>query len=193
MPALKRLSALLARTVDAQNEALVDPLTAIPNRLAFDQRLSEEWRRARRYKRPLGLLLLDLDELKEINDAEGRAAGDGVLREVAECISMHIRHSDQVARFGDDEFVVLYPETDAEALRQTATKLWERIDTRGIAISMGLAELESGDESPHDLVARADVAMHQHKRRRHTARHGLRRRQAAQSATGRPDLAIPGA
>jgi diguanylate cyclase (GGDEF)-like protein len=195
MPALKRSSALFApRSRRSRKDALIDPLTGIPNRLAFDERLSEEWRRARRYKRPLGLLMLDLDELKEINDTEGHAAGDRVLRAVAECISEDIRHSDQVARLGGDEFVVLCPETPAEALNQTAEKLRERLEARGIAISMGRAELEPGDESPHDLVARADVAMHQHKQRRRTVREGTRRRQAAQQrATARPDLAIPGA
>ena len=172
--------------------ALVDPLTGISNRLAFEQRLAHEWRRARRYGRMLGLLLLDLDELKQINDEEGHAGGDTVLREVADCISANIRSSDMAARLAGDEFIVLCPETGADGLRQTAVKLWETLESRGISVSIGRAELEADDESAEDLVARADVAMYRHKQRRRAVREGMRRRQAAgKRPTARPDLSIP--
>jgi diguanylate cyclase (GGDEF)-like protein len=181
------------RQTAERREALIDPLTGIGNRLAFEERLSDEWRRARRYGRPLGLLMVDLDELKEINESRGHAEGDRVLREVAGSISGTIRHSDFAARLAGDEFVVLCPETGADNLKQTAAMVWEQLEARGIRTSIGRAELEAEDESPEDLVARADVAMHRHKQRRHTVREGMRRRQAAgKPPTARPDLATPG-
>jgi len=181
MPALKRPYA-------------VDPLMGIATRVAFEERLAEEWRRAKRYRRRLGLLMLDLDDLDEINATHGRAAGDRLLREVAACISAVIRDSDVAARIARNEFVVLCPETGADALKRTEAKLWEQLETRGISVSIGRAEVEPGEESPHDLVARADIAMHRHQQRRHTERQGKRRREAAgKRPTARPDLAIPGA
>ena len=83
----------------------------IATRVAFEERLAEEWRRAKRYRRRLGLLMLDLDDLDEMNATHGRAAGDRVLREVAACISAVIRDSDVAARIARNEFVVLCPET----------------------------------------------------------------------------------
>jgi diguanylate cyclase (GGDEF)-like protein len=191
----KRLSLALVAPWALRREALVDPLTGIANRLAFKRRLSHEWRRARRYERPLGLLMLDLDNLKRINDTAGHAAGDRTLKAVAEAISTDIRHSDLAARLAGDEFVVLCPETAADGLKQTAAKLWERLETRDISVSIGRAELEPEDESPEDLVARADIAMYRHKQRRHAVREGAERRRkrvaSQQPPTARPDLATP--
>jgi diguanylate cyclase (GGDEF)-like protein len=169
-----------------------DPLTGIASHVEFQERLAEEWRRAKRYRRRLGLLMLGLDELLEINLTGGRAAGDRVRREVAACISAVIRDSDIVARLARDEFVVLCPETSADALKRTEARLWEQLEARGISVSIGRAEVEPGEESPEDLVARADIAMHRHQLRRHTEREGKRRREAAgKRPTARPDLAIP--
>jgi diguanylate cyclase (GGDEF)-like protein len=175
-------------------EALVDPLTGIANRLAFERHLWHEWRRARRYDRPLGLLMLDLDELKRINDTEGHAAGDRTLKQIAEAISSDIRQSDLAARLAGDEFVVLCPETAGDGLRRTAARLWEKLEARGIGVSVGRAELEGSDESPEDLVARADVAMYRHKQRKRAVRGGAERRRrrvaAQQGPTAPPDLPI---
>jgi diguanylate cyclase (GGDEF)-like protein len=183
------------RSRHARAEAFVDPLTGIANRLAFEDRLSHEWRRARRYERPLGLLMLDLDDLKGINDTAGHAAGDRTLKAVAEAISTEIRHSDLAARLAGDEFVVLCPETVAEGLKQTAAKLWEKLETRDIGVSIGRAEFQPEDESPEDLVARADVAMYRHKQRRRAVLEGAERRRrrlaSQQPTTAQRDLATP--
>jgi diguanylate cyclase (GGDEF)-like protein len=191
----KRLSLALVGPWALRREALVDPLTGMANRVAFERRLSHEWRRARRYGRPLGLLMLDLDDLKRINDTAGHAAGDRMLKAVAEAISTDTRDSDLAARLAGDEFVVLCPETAADGLKQTAAKLWEKLETRDISVSIGRAELEPDDLSSEDLVARADVAMHQHKQRRRAVREGAERRSkraaSQQSPTGLPDLATP--
>ena len=167
----------------ARRVAQVDALTGIPNRLAFELRLADEWKRAGRYGRPLGLLLLDIDGLKRVNDTDGHEAGDRLIRGAAERISAHIRQSDMAARLAGDEFVVLCPETDRHGLEQLGAKLTERLGSAGIAASLGWAELSERDIQPSDLLARADAAMYQDK---------ARRRQGRLTPTARPGLAIAG-
>ena len=108
------------RSLRVERAALVDSLTGLPNRLAFERRLTKEWRRSERYNRPLGMLLIDLDDFKYVNDTQGHAAGDAVLREVAAAIS-GARVSDMAARLGGDEFVVICPETPLEGLKILGT------------------------------------------------------------------------
>ncbi len=167
----------------ARRVALADPLTGIPNRLAFYERLGHEWGRARRYDRELGLILLDMDGLKQINDSEGHAAGDRALVSIAETLSGDIRQSDLAARLAGDEFVVLCPETGGEGLHNLASKLQRSLDAEGAGMSVGVAEYDSADLSPEDLLARADEAMYEDKTARRpaprlqpTAQPGLARR-----------------
>ena len=151
------------RSVRVERAALVDSLTGLPNRLAFERRLAKEWRRSERYDRPLGMLLIDLDDFKQVNDTQGHAAGDAVLREVAAAISGRIRVSDMAARLGGDEFVVICPETPAEGLKILAHSLEERLEEASIAISVGFTEREPADEDPEHFVERADAAMYRRK------------------------------
>ena len=167
----------------ARRQAQVDPLTGIANRLAFEDRVAHEWKRARRYDRPLGLLLLDLDGLKRVNDNDGHEAGDRMIKAAADQISAHIRQSDLAARLAGDEFVVLCPETHRVGLEQIGTKLRECLAHGGVAASVGWAELADGDLAPGDLMARADAAMYQEKARRCGTR---------PVPTARPNLAIAG-
>jgi diguanylate cyclase (GGDEF)-like protein len=167
----------------AQRKAEVDALTGISNRLGFEQQLSGEWKRARRYARPLGVLLLDLDGLKRVNDTDGHEAGDRLIQAAAGQIAQDIRQSDLAARLAGDEFVVLCPETDRHGLEQLGAKLSERLGDAGIAASVGWAELADRDVEPADLLARADAAMYQEK---------ARRRQGRPASTARPGFAIAG-
>jgi diguanylate cyclase (GGDEF)-like protein len=167
----------------AQRKAEVDALTGISNRLGFEQQLSGEWKRARRYGRPLGVLLLDLDGLKRVNDTDGHEAGDRLIQAAAGQISQDIRQSDLAARLAGDEFVVLCPETDRHGLEQLGAKLSDRLGDAGIAASVGWAELADRDVEPADLLARADAAMYQEK---------TRRRQGRPASTARPGFAIAG-
>ena len=121
---------------------MIDSLTALPNRQAFERRLAKEWRRAERYERSVGVLMLDLDDFKQINDGQGHAAGDRALGEAAVLISGRIRSADMAARWGGDEFVVLCPETDAPGLKILARSLEDRLRHAGIASSAGYAERE---------------------------------------------------
>lgn len=154
----------------AWRHAQIDPLTGIPNRLTFEQQLGAEWKRARRYERPLGVLLLDLDGLKQVNDRHGHAAGDQMIKTAAAGMADHIRESDLAARLGGDEFVVLCPETPQPGLEQLGAKLVGRLEDNGIVASVGWAELSDADATPRELLARADAAMYEEKARHHAGR-----------------------
>jgi diguanylate cyclase (GGDEF)-like protein len=153
------------RSRRATRDSLVDSLTGLVNRKGFEQRLEREWRRATRYDRPLGLLLLDLDGFKGINDTMGHAEGDEVLRRTAQAIRERgLRESDQAARIGGDEFVVLCPETDYGGLVTVAESLERSLAHLEVDASIGFAAREASDERPADLLARADAAMYLRKR-----------------------------
>ena len=103
--------------------AVTDELTGLANRRRFLREVRHELQRARRYEKPLTMLMVDLDRLKQINDQNGHAAGDAMLRGVAQCLRACVRDTDLPARLGGDEFAVLLPETD----RQHAVTIAERI------------------------------------------------------------------
>jgi diguanylate cyclase (GGDEF)-like protein len=154
------------RSRRALRHALSDSLTTLPNRKAFELRLESEWKRAERYDRPLGMLLMDLDDFKQINDTQGHAAGDRALRNVAEVIGGQVRDSDMAARLSGDEFVALCPETPVGELEPLAEKIEVALRRLGIKVSIGYAERQSYDRGPADLVDRADAAMYREKDRR---------------------------
>lgn len=139
-----------------------DPLTGALNRRGFFEQAAREIRRAQRSTHPLAIAVLDLDHFKSLNDGEGHAAGDDVLKSlVAQWISLSRPH-DVLGRMGGDEFVMLLPETTAT----DATRLLQRM--RDLAIhpwSWGVAEFVSG-ETIDDAVRRADEAMYEQKRNR---------------------------
>jgi len=120
---------------------------------------------------PLCLALLDLDNFKQINDRHSHAAGDEVLKAVAQAMKSVVRDSDLPARFGGDEFVVLFPQTDAETARQICDRIqaqvrqlrWPRLSAElEVALSVGIAQAAAGD-TPADLLHRSDEAMFRQK------------------------------
>ncbi|RKY14735.1 MAG: hypothetical protein DRP82_03355 [Planctomycetota bacterium] len=151
--------------------ARVDSLTGVFNRRYFERRFSLETDRARRYNRPLSLLLLDMDGLKEINDKCGHAAGDAALKALARLMNRTSRAADAVCRIGGDEFVIILPETalkdalkKAEALQSQVRKLRvECVDKKiNLRVSVGVAQFNP-NEKPEDFLARADAAMYRAK------------------------------
>jgi diguanylate cyclase (GGDEF)-like protein len=151
------------RSVRAANDALADPLTGLSNRHGFESQLGKEWKRAERYSHPLGLLLLDLDGFKQVNDTHGHATGDRVLREAAAVIVGRVRETDVAARLGGDEFVVICPETHGPGLEALADGLRDELAEHSIAASVGFAQREDADAGPSELIARADEAMYRQK------------------------------
>ena len=114
---------LADRVADTWRLATVDQLTGIPNRQAVLGRVEEEILRAARYHRPLSVILVDLDQFKRLNDTHGHAAGDLILRHVAQLLSASVRAVDFAGRYGGEEFLVVLPETDADAAASLAEKL----------------------------------------------------------------------
>lgn len=159
------------RLVEQRRLALLDTLTQLPNRQAYDERLQQEYQRWLRYGRPLALAICDIDYFKQINDSYGHLAGDKVLRVVAKALRSRLRQADFIARFGGEEFVILMPETsEAEAFQaieairlavaQCPFHFREKPVT--ITVSAGLAVFEP-DAQPDAVFERADAALYRAK------------------------------
>jgi diguanylate cyclase (GGDEF)-like protein len=147
--------------------AFKDGLTGLANRRAFDERLGVCFDEARREGRALTVALCDLDNLKEVNDAHGHAAGDAALIAVASVLADVARgHRDAlVARNGGDEFAILLDGADAAAGRLACETLISRLEDHDtIAVSCGVTELSQAAETPADLLRAADAALYAAKR-----------------------------
>jgi len=162
----------LAKVQDLTNEvyklAALDPLTGLYNRRSGEQRLTEEISRAMRYRRPLTILLLDLDGLKQTNDNLGHAAGDAILRGFAERLQKAIRGSDLAVRLGGDEFMALLPECRTDEVRHVINRIEVlQIEFEGTKISCrfsrGWTDYRPG-ETADELMKRADEALYANKR-----------------------------
>jgi len=108
---------------EAQRLSVTDELTGLSNYRAFQRQLTREVERALRFGRPLGLLLLDLDLFKLVNDTYGHQEGDSVLVELAQRVQHEVRDVDSVARYGGEELVILLPETAAKAAGRDAWRV----------------------------------------------------------------------
>ena len=138
-----------------QHVARTDALTGVLNHGAMQVRIREEIARARRDEAPLGAVILDLDDFKRVNDTRGHAAGDELLRRVAQALQGELRPYDQVARYGGDEFVLLLPGSDEE----TTTHVAERCrDAIGGQCSIGVASWHEGLDAD-GLLEQADRAL----------------------------------
>jgi diguanylate cyclase (GGDEF)-like protein len=155
-------------------QALHDPLTGLPNRLLFQDRVQQALHAAHRDRTSCALLLLDLDRFKEVNDTLGHQVGDLVLQRVAHRIQGLLRESDTLARLGGDEFVVLLPETEergaVEVGRKISAALSGSFDQGGHAVqvepSIGISLYPADGEEVATLLQRADLAMYRAKRQR---------------------------
>jgi two-component system cell cycle response regulator len=161
--------ALMESNRQLEELSLTDGLTSLRNRRAFDERLDYAFEQARRYERPLSLILIDVDHFKPINDSFGHDAGDEVLKGVAELIAASTRQADFVARIGGEEFAVLLPETPLFESMQVAEKIRARIATTPVAgqdmtVSLGVANaLHSRVTNTSDLFHAADQALYRAK------------------------------
>lgn len=152
-----------------------DEKTGLFNYRSFANRLQDEFRRARRYRQYLSLIILDLDRFKVINDSHGHLNGDKILREFAITLKENTRETDHVARYGGDEFVILLPETAgppafklAERIRRALEKT--RTEMKGVSVSLtssqGIATYPTNGRirRPDDLVQLADRALYEAKK-----------------------------
>jgi diguanylate cyclase (GGDEF)-like protein/PAS domain S-box-containing protein len=165
------------RLLNAELEqlAITDHLTNLYNRRHFMQRGVEEFRRAQRSKRPLSLLMLDIDQFKNINDTHGHEAGDFALKQVAETLRSNLREIDIIGRMGGDEFTVLLPDTAlndafnlAERVRldieQTALQILGEVVPIFVTVSIGVAASTGKLTHIDKLLKDADRALYQAKR-----------------------------
>lgn len=172
----------IGRRIEGDTEALEqiathDGLTGVFNRRTFDALLEAEIVRARRYSRPLSLLMIDIDHFKQVNDVHGHQAGDAILRALSKQLNDNARTIDRVCRYGGEEITVILPETDA------AVELGERLravvegtsfDTGtgqsiSITVSIGAASFPADADSGQTLISVADAALYE-------AKHGGRNR-----------------
>jgi diguanylate cyclase (GGDEF)-like protein len=149
-----------------------DPLTGLPNRLLFLDRLNQAIARCRRSQSSVGVAFLDLDRFKNVNDSLGHDAGDELLIQVARKLESVIRPGDTVARFGGDEFSVLCEDLPNETAREKTVEIADRLLSavlrplvvRGtemfVGASVGIAMATSGEERPEELLRDADAAMY---------------------------------
>jgi diguanylate cyclase (GGDEF)-like protein len=177
-PTERGLEGRLARAIDAisvalaetTNAATYDKLTGVSNRQALLVSLFAEVERSNRYERPLSVAFVDIDHFKNVNDTYGHAAGDLVLRAVAQTLKANLRASDQVGRYGGEEFMLLLTETDVDEGASLTEKLRNLVARQkvpvaegqalSVTISIGIAGGKGGKLRSDDLVRDADAAMY---------------------------------
>ncbi len=150
---------------EMQRLAVTDPLTGLFNRRRLAEALEKEIDRARRYDRALSLVMVDLDNLKRINDTHGHQAGDQVLRDAAKAISTGARRSDLVTRYGGDEFLILLPEADVKAAARVAKRICNqigRLSTKDydLSASAGVVQWDHVYATPAAFIRAVDKVLY---------------------------------
>ncbi len=156
-----------------EQEVLLDSLTGIHNRRAYEIRIKEEFHRYQRYRQSFSLVMFDIDHFKRVNDKHGHQAGDKCLREIARRIKPALRHCDFLARYGGEEFVIILPATPEDDAHKAAEKVRKLIENTRflyhgqevpVTISLGVTEVKPADPEPDVIFRRADGAMYQAKK-----------------------------
>jgi diguanylate cyclase (GGDEF)-like protein len=170
-------AALIVQSAAMEHAAMHDPLTGLPNRLLFSDRLQHGISSARRSGHPMALFVLDIDGFKALNDALGHSAGDVVLRETAARLQASVRVSDTVARLGGDEFAIVAVDADPSEAELISAKVRQRMEEPmmveerliPVGLSIGLAAFPEDGTEPTHLLRRADTNMYREKRARKAA------------------------
>ncbi|WP_304546409.1 sensor domain-containing diguanylate cyclase [Sulfurimonas microaerophilic] len=161
----KRTQELTVALEQMEKLSITDKLTNLYNRYKIEEILSNEIKRAQRYDRSFGLLMLDIDKFKEINDKYGHIQGDTVLKEFAVILTNYARESDSVGRWGGEEFLIITPESSQEAIFKVAERLRAIIEEHqfgtvgNITVSIG-ATLYQKDATIESLIAKADNGLY---------------------------------
>lgn len=154
-----------------RRESLLDPLTGISNRKAFDKELTEAVEQSHQSGEPLCLFMCDIDHFKSFNDTWGHQTGDHVLKLVAQCLSENVKGRDTAARYGGEEFAVILRRTPLRAGMTLANQIRANVETKKLVrrsngdllgrltISIGVAEL-GANEKPQSLIERADTCLY---------------------------------
>lgn len=161
---------------EMEKQAAHDPLTGLYNRRMFEERLTNEFDRAKRYGRPLSVLMIDVDDFKQVNDRYGHDWGDVVLKEVAQALREKTRKSDIPVRYGGEEFILILPEVPLADALQAAEKIRQEIKSLkfnpdsvppfSVTVSVGVASTSERDyEDGQTTVKDADLALYRAKRK----------------------------
>ena len=164
----------IRRIYELEHESTTDPLMGICNRRYMEKRLHSEFKRAKRYRHHLSLIMIDIDHFKKINDSWGHQVGDIVLKKLAELIVKTVRESDVVCRYGGEELLVILPHTEGTAAKIVAENLRLEIertkimtvenspecDTVQVTASFGVTALCEEIDSVHFLLGQADKALY---------------------------------
>ena len=171
--AIRDMSERAALEADLEHRALHDPLTDLANRTLFFDRLDQAMRGFRRDRRPVALVMMDVDDFKTLNDAFGHLAGDAILRQLAAQLQSGLRATDTIARIGGDEFAWILPHMagPSAAVRKVRTLLrafnhtysWDGNEIE-IGISAGMAQFPEDGQDVNALMRRADLALYMAKR-----------------------------
>jgi diguanylate cyclase (GGDEF)-like protein len=166
----QRLSQWRETAQEMRRLALTDALTGLANRRWAEEQLEEELARAERYGHGFAVVMLDIDHFKVLNDTHGHPAGDAVLVDLSEQLRRMVRATDQVARWGGEEFLILAPETPLEAAAELAEALRVHVAAGSLGagrfamtVSLGVAGFRAGDSVAH-VIDRADAALYRAKR-----------------------------
>lgn len=162
--AADHVASAVVRATQHRREARTDALTGLANRFELERQLERAIAGARRHRRPLALVLADLDELKRINDERGHAAGDAALRTVARALEAAVRATDTCARIGGDEFAVVMPEATAEQAADVVQRVDRVLAEAGLQLSLGAAGW-APDLGAAQLFRLADRRLYREKRR----------------------------
>jgi diguanylate cyclase len=173
---VSELVRLSREAAEARHAAYHDPLTGLANRALLADRLEQAMARAARQEKRVGLMFVDLDRFKGVNDRLGHAAGDELLQQVARRLVASVRACDTACRYGGDEFVIMLPDLERTAdLSEVARMICDRISApytlngtvTAVTASVGVAICNGADgEDCGELLRRADEAMYRSKRRR---------------------------
>jgi diguanylate cyclase (GGDEF)-like protein len=172
-----QVAIVLERARQFSNESRTDHLTGLANRREFERVMEREVALAERHDRRLTMMMIDLDNLKRINDRQGHRGGDAALRLVAQQVQRVVRASDLCARIGGDEFAVAMPETDIDRGRDVAARLRRTVrevglgakSTQAVEVSVGLSAWRPGQDW-QAVYQSADVDLYEDKKRRKLAR-----------------------
>ncbi|MET0066698.1 MAG: GGDEF domain-containing protein [Candidatus Thiodiazotropha sp.] len=165
-------SELHTRMVEAHHLALIDAVTGLPNRMAYDERATQEYARWKRFNEPLTMLVWDIDDFKSINDRFGHQAGDKALKVIARSLNSRLRVTDFIARYGGEEFVCLLCGSSGDEALHVAEEMRKSVAENGfhssgnpvhVTISCGLTSFVEGD-TLNTVFSRADKALYQAKK-----------------------------
>jgi diguanylate cyclase (GGDEF)-like protein len=166
---------LTNKYIDVKNKMLIDPLTGLYNRRMFMKNLDREIERAKRFKHPLSLIMMDVDHFKVYNDTHGHVAGDKLLKKFAKILARKIRDIDTLARYGGEEFVILLPEANSKEAEKAAERLRKDVESTAfqggerqpggkVTLSLGVVTYHGDLKKGEDVIHNADEMLYEAKR-----------------------------